>query len=55
MSIYSRGVSVLMPGDKIPTYIAHPVPVPCPPERVFWPHHQQKPSASSSSSPSNAT
>ncbi|RZC65387.1 hypothetical protein C5167_009080 [Papaver somniferum] len=58
MSIYSRGVSVLMPGDKIPTYIAHPVPIPCPPERVFWPHHQQKPtsgSSSSSSPPANVT
>ncbi|KAL6206931.1 PREDICTED: uncharacterized protein LOC101295981 [Fragaria vesca subsp. vesca] len=40
MSVYASGVSVLMPGDDIPSYIAHPVPVPCPPERMFWPPHQ---------------
>lgn len=40
MSVYASGVSVLMPGDDIPTYIAHPAPVPCPPERMFWPPHQ---------------
>ncbi|KAL5579353.1 hypothetical protein UlMin_011795 [Ulmus minor] len=40
MSIYSSGVSVLMPGDDIPTFIAHPAPVPCPPERVLWSQHQ---------------
>ncbi|KAF6167605.1 hypothetical protein GIB67_031188 [Kingdonia uniflora] len=39
MSIYARGVSVLMPGEKMPTFIAHPAPAPCPPERVPWPHH----------------
>lgn len=46
MSIYARGVSVLMPGQDIPTFIAHPAPAPapapapCPPERISWPHHQ---------------
>ncbi|XP_023001755.1 uncharacterized protein LOC111495798 [Cucurbita maxima] len=40
MTVYSCGVSVLMPGDHIPTYIAHPAPVPCPPERIPWPQHQ---------------
>ncbi|XP_050369770.1 uncharacterized protein LOC126787898 [Argentina anserina] len=40
MSVYASGVSVLMPGDDIPSYIAHPAPVPCPPERMFWPPHQ---------------
>ncbi|XP_010278316.1 PREDICTED: uncharacterized protein LOC104612571 [Nelumbo nucifera] len=40
MSIYASGVSVLMPGEEIPTFIAHPAPVPCPPERVSWPLHQ---------------
>ncbi|KAK1303727.1 hypothetical protein QJS10_CPB11g00941 [Acorus calamus] len=40
MSVYAKGVSVLMPGHDIPTFIAHPVPPPCPPERVSWPHHQ---------------
>ncbi|XXG59784.1 hypothetical protein AAC387_Pa04g1804 [Persea americana] len=43
MSIYARGVSVLMPGQDIPTFIAHPAPVPCPPERILWPLHQQNP------------
>ncbi|CAN0852850.1 hypothetical protein LINGRAHAP2_LOCUS5442 [Linum grandiflorum] len=28
MTVYANGVSVLMPGDTIPTFIAHPVPVP---------------------------
>lgn len=33
MAIYTNGVSVLMPGDDVPTFIAHPAPVPCPSER----------------------
>ncbi|KAG5234915.1 alpha/beta-Hydrolases superfamily protein [Salix suchowensis] len=41
MTVYGDGVSVLMPGDNIPTFIAHPAPVPCPPERVSYPHDQQ--------------
>ncbi|XP_058082761.1 uncharacterized protein LOC131230770 [Magnolia sinica] len=41
MSIYAKGVSVLMPGQDVPTFIAHPAPPPCPPERISWPHHQQ--------------
>ncbi|KAG9452715.1 hypothetical protein H6P81_005619 [Aristolochia fimbriata] len=40
MSVYAKGVSVLMPGQDIPTYIAHPAPPPCPPERISWPAHQ---------------
>ncbi|KAK6919011.1 hypothetical protein RJ641_017433 [Dillenia turbinata] len=54
MTIYARGVSVLMPGEEIPTFIAHPAPAPapapaptpapCPPERNPWPlHHQPSP------------
>ncbi|XP_050222225.1 uncharacterized protein At5g65660 [Mercurialis annua] len=39
MTVYANGVSVLMPGDNIPTFIAHPAPVPCPPERICCPHH----------------
>lgn len=39
MTVYARGVSVLMPGEEIPTFIAHPAPVPCPPERSTWPFH----------------
>ncbi|GAB2231427.1 hypothetical protein Droror1_Dr00010433 [Drosera rotundifolia] len=36
MTIYSKGVSVLMPGEEIPTFIAHPAPVSCPPNRIQW-------------------
>ncbi|OMO99897.1 Endonuclease/exonuclease/phosphatase [Corchorus capsularis] len=41
MTIYANGVSVLMPGEETPTFIAHPAPAPCPPERVLKPLHQQ--------------
>ncbi|EXC53902.1 hypothetical protein L484_002472 [Morus notabilis] len=56
MTIYASGVSVLMPGDNIPTFIAHPAPVPCPPDRVSWPQHQHTslPTLPSNSSTSNA-
>ncbi|CAH9089215.1 unnamed protein product [Cuscuta europaea] len=30
MTVYARGVSVLMPGEDVPTFIAHPVPPPLP-------------------------
>ena len=41
MTVYARGVSVLMPGEEIPTFIAHPAPPPpCPPERMSMPLHQ---------------
>ncbi|CBI28911.3 unnamed protein product, partial [Vitis vinifera] len=43
MTVYARGVSVLMPGEQIPTYIAHPAPAPCPPERIARPLHQHSP------------
>ncbi|OMO65062.1 hypothetical protein COLO4_31537 [Corchorus olitorius] len=45
MTIYTSGVSVLMPGDEIPTFIAHPAPVPCLPEHRSLPHnnHQKSP------------
>lgn len=42
MSVYAKGVSVLMPGEDIPTFIAHPAPAPCPPERIKWPLHQNR-------------
>ncbi|KAI7756543.1 hypothetical protein M8C21_008746 [Ambrosia artemisiifolia] len=32
----AREVSVLMPGEDIPTFIAQPAPVPCPSERIPW-------------------
>lgn len=40
MSVYARGVSVLMPGEEIPTFIAHRAPAPCPPEGITRPLHQ---------------
>ncbi|XP_013589473.1 PREDICTED: uncharacterized protein LOC106297859 isoform X2 [Brassica oleracea var. oleracea] len=30
LGVYSKGVSVLMPGDNVPTFIAHHAPVPVP-------------------------
>uniref|UniRef100_A0A0A9GP47 Uncharacterized protein n=1 Tax=Arundo donax TaxID=35708 RepID=A0A0A9GP47_ARUDO len=47
--VYVKGVSVLMPGQDVPTFIAHPAPVPCPPERIRWPSHQPPPFTGSSS------
>ncbi|XP_071709140.1 uncharacterized protein [Rutidosis leptorrhynchoides] len=32
----AREVSVLMPGEDVPTFIAQPAPVPCPLERIPW-------------------
>ncbi|PKA47900.1 hypothetical protein AXF42_Ash016246 [Apostasia shenzhenica] len=52
MSVYAKGVSVLMPGYDVPTFIAHPVPAPCPPEKISWPPHQQIPLGACSSSSS---
>ncbi|KAI4371073.1 hypothetical protein MLD38_019347 [Melastoma candidum] len=43
MTVYTNGVSVLMPGDQVPTFIAHRAPVSCPPERMPWPPHQNLP------------
>uniref|UniRef100_A0A6N2LTG3 Uncharacterized protein n=1 Tax=Salix viminalis TaxID=40686 RepID=A0A6N2LTG3_SALVM len=37
--IYAKGVSVLMPGDDFPTFLAHPAPPPCSPERIRQPLH----------------
>lgn len=51
MPVYAKGVSVLMPGHDVPTFIAHPAPAPCPPERIRWPSHQPTPFAGSSSNP----
>nr|GLL24081.1 uncharacterized protein LOC109158674 [Ipomoea trifida] len=41
ISARAQEYSVLMPGEEMPTFIAHPAPVPCPPERIPWPPHQQ--------------
>ncbi|CAL5391625.1 unnamed protein product [Camellia sinensis] len=50
ITTYARGVSVLMPGEDIPTFIAHPAPAPCPPEGILRPIYQHdalsKPSSS---------
>ncbi|KAE8656559.1 formin-E-like [Hibiscus syriacus] len=40
MTIYTNGVSVVMPGDEIPTFIAHPAPIPCPNVCPPLPQHQ---------------
>ncbi|KAK4711235.1 hypothetical protein R3W88_005748 [Solanum pinnatisectum] len=55
VSTNTREVSVLMPGNGIPTFIAHPAPVPCQPERNPWPSHQQNPIPSVINSNSNVS
>ncbi|VVA90924.1 unnamed protein product [Arabis nemorensis] len=52
MTVYANGVSVLMPGDDVPTFIAHPAPVPCPPQPIS--QSQNQPSSSRDSSNSNS-
>lgn len=51
ITTYASGVSVLMPGENTPTFIAHPAPAPCPSEGILRPMHQQntlsKPTSSS--------
>ncbi|KAK7404968.1 hypothetical protein VNO78_06059 [Psophocarpus tetragonolobus] len=37
MTIYGRGVLVLMPGEQIPSFIALPAPAPCRREPISWP------------------
>lgn len=37
MTVYSKEVSVMMPGQDIPTFIAQPVPLRSPPDRIQWP------------------
>jgi hypothetical protein len=49
-NVFTSWVSVLMPGEEIPTFIAHPAPVPCCPERISWPSHQHTTLHSSTSS-----
>ncbi|XP_021670526.1 uncharacterized protein LOC110657588 isoform X2 [Hevea brasiliensis] len=43
MTVYAKGVSVLMPGEDAPTFLAHPAPAPCPPEHFIKPFHQHGP------------
>uniref|UniRef100_A0A2K1Y5N1 Uncharacterized protein n=1 Tax=Populus trichocarpa TaxID=3694 RepID=A0A2K1Y5N1_POPTR len=30
MTVYAEGVLVIMPGDDVPTFLAHPAPAPLP-------------------------
>lgn len=53
MTVYAREVSVLMPGEDIPTFIAHPAPVPCPPDRIPWPLKEHNSTANPSSNSNN--
>ncbi|XP_021685100.1 uncharacterized protein LOC110668249 [Hevea brasiliensis] len=43
MTVYAKGVSVLMPGEDVPTFLAHPTPAPCSPEHIIKPFHQHSP------------
>ncbi|XP_072965340.1 uncharacterized protein [Typha angustifolia] len=38
-SLFSSDVSVLMPGQRYPTYLAQPAPLPCSREGIHWPPH----------------
>lgn len=40
--VYPTEVTVLMPGDVIPSFVAYPAPTPqpCPPTRINWHLHQ---------------
>ncbi|CAN8294279.1 unnamed protein product [Cochlearia groenlandica] len=54
MTFYTNGVSVLMPGDDMPTFIGHPAPVPCPPtQQNLQSMHQHSSSRDSSNSSSS--
>jgi hypothetical protein len=39
--LQAADLSVLMPGQRYPTYLAHPAPLPppCPREGMHWPPH----------------
>ncbi|KAK3037697.1 hypothetical protein RJ639_031068 [Escallonia herrerae] len=37
---YASDFSVLMPGERYPTYIAQPAPLPCAREGAYWPSHE---------------
>lgn len=55
MTFYANGVSVLMPGEEVPTFIAHPVPAPSLPECTSQPlHHEHDASPSSPASTSTS-
>ncbi|KAA3465324.1 multidrug resistance protein [Gossypium australe] len=37
---YATDLSVVMPGEQHPTYIAQLAPLPCPREGIYWPPHE---------------
>ncbi|AEE33484.1 hypothetical protein AtNW77_Chr1g0057901 [Arabidopsis thaliana] len=37
--VTTSDVSVVMPGDKLPSYVALPAPFPCRREGIRWPSH----------------
>ncbi|KAG2256814.1 hypothetical protein Bca52824_076108 [Brassica carinata] len=47
---YQSPKAILMPGDNIPTFIAHPVPVPHPSQHISKSQHQHSSSRDSSNS-----
>ncbi|CAN1123837.1 hypothetical protein LINPERPRIM_LOCUS3452 [Linum perenne] len=49
MTMYAKGVTVLMPGEHVPTYLAHPAPAPCPPDRDLRPFHPTRATCPASS------
>ncbi|XP_054778844.1 uncharacterized protein LOC129286813 [Prosopis cineraria] len=38
---YASDLSVMMPGQQYPTFIAKPAPLPCSREGIHWPSHEQ--------------
>ncbi|KAK8567800.1 hypothetical protein V6N13_105747 [Hibiscus sabdariffa] len=38
--VYATDLSVVMPGEQNPTYIAQLAPLPCPREGIYWPPHE---------------
>ncbi|KAL4303315.1 hypothetical protein GQ457_10G022670 [Hibiscus cannabinus] len=40
LASYATDLSVVMPGEQNPTYIAQLAPLPCPREGIYWPPHE---------------
>ncbi|KAI4368177.1 hypothetical protein MLD38_016764 [Melastoma candidum] len=53
MKVYDSGVSVLMPGDEVPSFIARPAPIQ-PPHEHRHPQPTQHPISNSTSTPSHS-
>ncbi|XP_028762836.1 uncharacterized protein LOC114721184 [Neltuma alba] len=41
LSFNASDLSVMMPGQQYPTFIAKPAPLPCSREGIHWPSHEQ--------------